>query len=907
MNEILIKILAMGLALSQVTTTPDNVKTVFDPQTDQAEVVRLLGEGCSHIKKVFDIEEINLDDLIATAMEDPQAMSGNITALRGMKFDDLIGAYKQYCNHSGGDAKVDVGQLIAFYNSELYDLPDHAKLKEQAMRTMTVVLDDKGGRFADIGEQSRRRSWVPLHDIPVVVRKAFVAAEDKRFYEHGGVDERGMIRALVGNLADPGRPQGGSTITQQVAKNLLVGNGVNFERKLREIVLASRIERSYSKDQILEIYLNSIYFGRGVWGIEMAAKSYFGKPAKDLTIAEGAMLAAMIKGPAYFNPDRYPQRVAGRLNYVLKRMAEDGVITGQQMEQALAKPVKIDEPLRRDRGFAFMDYVVREAEEQGRVRALGEDAYVIRTTIRPELQIAIESALQEGLARFEKQSGRYEFKGPEANLSEAIARIDERRGGKEGSKEETKDDEAQEPAWLLALRQARLPLYDVHWSPAVVVEGAGGKSESLRVGLSNGEMLPLKVPGSSIGRTLQPNDVVLVKVEQSRKGKSPYADLRIRPILQGAAIALDNKTGKILAMTGGFSYPLSQLNRATQSWRQPGSALKPVTYLTALKAGLRPTSIVMDTAITLAPITGSKDYWTPKNYSGKGSGPITIAQALERSRNLATVHLLDGGIAAEPKESLDKVCETAVEANLYGVCEPFYPFVLGAQPLRVIDLAAFYAAIANGGVRPTPYAVEQISKDGRTLYRHSASSTALSGSAASFYELKEMLNGVVQRGTATSIRPLAPYVAGKTGTSNDAADTWFAGFSNDVTVVVWMGYDNADGQRRSLGNGATGNRVAAPVFGQVMEAAWADYAPRAPLTGPSKDVKREIAALDARESRRIVGQASMAPPKTRVVRREEFEPMFFEGRRGQRWRNRGDVEGRGRGGFFGGFFGFHQR
>jgi membrane carboxypeptidase/penicillin-binding protein len=384
---------------------------------------------------------------------------------------------------------------------------------------------------------------------------------------------------------------------------------------------------------------------------------------------------------------------------------------------------------------------------------------------------------------------------------------------------------------------------------------------------------------------------------EGRKGKSRNAELRIRPVVQGAAVALDNKTGKILAMTGGFSYPLSQLNRATQSWRQPGSALKPVTYLAALKAGMRPSSPVMDSPITLAPITGTKDYWSPKNYSGRGSGQITLAQGLERSRNLATVHLLDGGIAGNPKESLDKVCEVALEANLYAVCEPFYPFVLGAQPLRVIDLAAFYAAIANGGLRPTPYAIEHITKDGKVVYKHQPSSTTISGSAATFYELKTMLQGVVQRGTASSIRALAPYVAGKTGTSNDAADTWFVGFSNDVTVAVWVGYDNADGQRRSLGARASGNGVATPIFDQIMQGVWAHYASRTQLPPPSKEIKLQIAALDAQGwSSRAAGWD--ARPRTRMVRAPQDQFFLFDNRR--RWR------GQGRG-FLGGFFGWTNR
>ncbi len=286
--------------------------------------------------------------------------------------------------------------------------------------------------------------------------------------------------------------------------------------------------------------------------------------------------------------------------------------------------------------------------------------------------------------------------GPEANLTDAIKKIeDERQAAAKktiGLAEGGPEPAAPDPAWLLALRDAHLPLYDVHWTPVVVVEGPGEKKKkaAFASGLSDGRILPLEIPTRKIRDTLVLNDVVFAHIAE---GKTPKAEMRIRPIVQGAAVVLDNRTGKILAMAGGFSFPLSQLNRSTQSWRQPGSALKPVSYLAALKAGLGPKSLVYDTPITLAPIDGTakEDYWTPKNYSGGSSGKITLEQALERSRNLATVHLLDGGIAPTPKESLDRVCEIAMEAKLYEKCEPFFPFVLGAQPLRVIDLAAFYA------------------------------------------------------------------------------------------------------------------------------------------------------------------------------------------------------------------------
>jgi membrane carboxypeptidase/penicillin-binding protein len=303
-------------------------------------------------------------------------------------------------------------------------------------------------------------------------------------------------------------------------------------------------------------------------------------------------------------------------------------------------------------------------------------------------------------------------------------------------------------------------------------------------------------------------------------------------------------------MAGGFSYPLSQLNRATQAQRQPGSAFKPLTYLAALAKGLQPNTLVWDTPVTLPPVAGganarAKDYWTPKNYDGGGSGILTLRRALENSKNLVTARLLDGGIEPTPAQSLRRVCELALEAQLYLECTPHYPFVLGAQPVRILDIAAFYAAVANEGALPTPHAVESIEERGRTLYTRKAAAPVRLGSAdpAAFYQLKTMLQGVLERGTARSMRALAPYVAGKTGTSDDENDAWFVGFTNDVTVAVWVGYDNADGKRRTLGRGQTGAKVASPIFQSIIEAAWAHHAPKAPLSPPSPQAARQLIAL----------------------------------------------------------------
>jgi penicillin-binding protein 1A len=870
MDIILVKLFAAALALSEVTTQPQAVKTHFDPIQDQNEVVQILRNGCEHMKQAFDIESINLDDLISTALNDPTAAGANIPAFHGLNFGDLNTAYHQFCkNEPLTNPVVDLGQVIDFFNNAATDLPDQTTLKGRKLPSLSVVLDGRGKDFADVFEPGNRRIWVSLADVPDLVQKAFVAAEDRRFYQHHGVDERGIIRAFIGDLAEPGRPQGGSTITQQVVKNLLVGEDVTYERKIREMIVASRLENTLNKNEILELYLNSAYLGRASWGVEMAARSYFGKSAKDLSLAEGAMLAGLLKGPNYYNPDRHPNRAKDRLNYVLDRMQEDGVITAAQKNEALASPPKLvvfAHP-HRDSGFNFVDFLGREAKADG-VENLTAEPYTVHSTINTQLQRDTEAALQEGLAHYETSTGRAQFRGPEANIADAVQKFEV-------------DNKTAAPAWQQALQAIRLPLYDVHWTPAVVLQKGGKYGDgAIRVGLPDSRTVPLTTWSAAIKHSLSLYDVVYVNVVEPKyaeprsaesklrdtKGKSQaasagvQAQLRIRPTVQGAALVLENKTGRILAMTGSFSYPLSQLNRTAQTQRQPGSAMKPVTYLTALQHGLQPNTLVLNEPITFPPIGSGadgrnavsrefggsvreQDYWSPRNADYSEGGVYTLRRGLENSVNVITAHLLDGGIDASPEKSLDDVCATAVAAKIYGECVRYYPFVLGAQPVKMIDLAAFYASIANEGALPQPHGIDSIEQNGRTIYQYPSTPLPRIGAAdpAAFYQLKTILQGVVARGTARAIASLSPYVAGKTGTTEDAVDGWFIGFTNDVTVAVWVGYDNGNGKRRSLGPSEDGARVALPIFQPIIEAVWADHvAPRTPLSGPSPDARREL-------------------------------------------------------------------
>jgi penicillin-binding protein 1A len=868
MDLILVKIFATALALSEVTTAPQAVKTHFDPVQDRAEVVQILRDGCAHMRQAFDIESINLDDLIATALNDPKAVAGDIKAFHGINFADLNTAYHQFCkNENVANPVVDLGQVIEFFNNAAADLPDPARLKGRKLPSMSVVLDGKGGSFANVFEPRNRRVWVPLAKIPDLVQKAFIAAEDRRFLQHHGVDERGIIRAFIGNLGGSGRPQGGSTITQQVVKNLLVGDDVSYERKIREMIVASRVESALSKQEILELYLNSAYLGRGAWGVEMAAHSYFGKSAQNLTIAEGAMLAGLLKGPSFFNPDRHPDRAKERLAYVLGRMKEDGVISAEDKDTALAAPPKLlaFEQRRRDSGLHFIDFLSREAKTDG-VASLTAEPYTVHSTINAALQREAEASLQEGLARYEMSSGRVQFRGPEANIGDAIQKLSAGGAAAPGAL----------PAWQQALQAVKLPLYDVHWEPAVILDKGGSKrgDGAVHVGIRDGRVLPLNAANAK--RNIGLYDVVYVRVIESKTVAKPKnargapgptvtvggrVELRVRPTVQGAALVLENKTGRILAMAGSFSYFASQLNRTSQTQRQPGSAMKPLTYLTALQAGLQPNTLVSDDPITLAPVGTNPSiiareynssalreeyYWSPRNADGSMGGMFTMRRGLENSVNVVTAHLLEGGISQDPEKSLDQVCATAVAAKIYAQCVRYYPFVLGAQPVRMIDLAAFYAAVANEGALPRPHAIESIEADGKTVFQYPNAPLPFISAAdrTSFYQLKTMLQGVVARGTARAIGGLSPYVAGKTGTTEDAVDGWFVGFTNDVTIAVWVGYDNGDGKRRSLGTTATGARVALPIFEPILQAIWAQgIAPRAPLNGPSPEAKRYLVDL----------------------------------------------------------------
>ena len=705
METILVKIFATALALSQVATAPEAVKTQFDRERDQQQVASLLSAGCTHMRKAFDIEDINLDELIATALDDPQALTGEIKAFRGLNFADLHTAYRQFCkNEKVATPAVDLGAVIDFYNKAAADLPDHAKLRGLKLPGASVVLDGKGHRFAEVFEENQRRVWVALSDIPAEVQKAFIAAEDKRFYAHKGIDERGIIRAFIGNLAGSGRPQGGSTITQQVVKNLLVGEDLTYERKIREMIVATRLEQALSKDEILELYLNYVFLGRGAWGIEMAARSYFGKSAKDADARRGRAARRADQGPELLRSRPPPGTGAGAARLCAQPAAGGRRDRRRACRQGDCRRCRRSSPMkpRRDIGFYFVDQVAREAKAAAGIEAITAHSYTVRSTINTQLQRAVEQALQEGLSRYERSSGR--------------AFIPGRRGQPRGRHppHRSQAQAAGEKAGLAAgAENTRLPLYDVHWTPAVLIEKPGGKKkgEAWRVGLADGRILPLSArqrQRATQARAPRRRPGARERGQEQGGRARGTAGAADRAGRRGRAGEQDRSrsgdVGRVFlsAEPAQSRYPIPAPARLRDqaielSRRRCATVCNPIRWSSTSRSRCRRSGGGRAASRT----TGRR-----RTTTAAAGGVLTLRRALENSRNLATVRLLEGGIESKPEASLDRLCALAMEAQIYPECVRYYPFVLGAQPVRPIDLAAFYAAIANEGVRPNPHVMD---------------------------------------------------------------------------------------------------------------------------------------------------------------------------------------------------------
>lgn len=703
-------------------------------------------------------------------------------------------------------------------------LPDFSALKDYEPPVVTRVHTGDGRLMAEFSTE--RRVFVPIDEIPPLVIRAFLSAEDKNFYKHHGVDSRAVIRAVIDNLRAAGsgkRPKGASTITQQVAKNFLLTNELSYQRKIREAILAFRLEQALSKERLLELYLNQIYLGNGNYGVGAAALYYFNKSLDELTIPEAAYLAALPKAPNNYHPVRNADAAKGRRDWVIDRMAEDGVITGDQAQLAITAPLRMAD--REDDVVAaphFAEEIRREIEQRFGVDALYQGGLSVRSTVDPDLQAIAETALRNGLMNYDMKRG---YRGPVTTIRNISS------------------DWADQ---LLAVKKpdAMLP----QWQLALVREVA---IDRVRISFSNGDkgiilfndMKWARKAGSDAvptvpGQILTLGDVVIVnRIDMS---KDRYV-LRQIPQIEGALVALDPHTGRVLAMQGGWAFRGSEFNRVTQAWRQPGSAFKPFIYLDALDHGFTPSSRVLDGPITYTDALGR--IWQPENYSGEYYGPSTLRVGVEKSRNLMTVRLAD-------RLGMDSVVEYAKKFGISDTMQPHLANALGSTETTLLRISAAYAMLVNGGKKITPQFIDRIQdRRGRTVYRSDQRDCTECGPRIRWdaqgvpelldireqiqdprtaYQMVSILEGVVQRGTATKLADMGRPVAGKTGTTNDSRDVWFIGFTPDLVAGVFVGYDAP----RSLGEKETGGSIAVPIFKEFMTHA-TDGKPPVPFRMPS--------------------------------------------------------------------------
>ncbi len=708
------------------------------------------------------------------------------------------------------------------------DLPDYSQLQDYEPPVMTRVHAADGALLAEYAKE--RRLYLPIQAVPKLVINAFVAAEDKNFYQHPGIDVYGIMRAgmlYIENYGSNRRPQGASTITQQVAKNFLLSNEVSFERKIKEALLALRIERTYSKQKILELYLNEIYLGFGAYGVAAASLLYFDKSVHELSIEEAAYLAALPKGPNNYNPFRKHDEAVARRNYVIDRMAEDGYITAEAAEKARKAPLNVTVRPTGAHIFAaeyFAEEVRRYLYDNYGEKKLYEGGLSVRTTLDPKLQMAARKTMINGLVNFDESTG---YRG-------AITRIDV--SGDWGVKLADVKSLADIDPWRMAVvlqvddQSARIGMQPAR-DPggAVVREREYGIVPLEGVKWARPANGPSK-PIQKVSQVLSPGDVIYVEpMEQQGQYR-----LRQVPEISGAMVVMDPHTGRVLAMVGGFSFDQSQFNRATQALRQPGSSFKPIVYAAALDNGYTPSTIVMDAPIEIDMGAGG-GIWRPENYGGKFFGPSTLRFGLEQSRNVMTVRLAQD-------IGMPLIAEYAKRFGVYDELPPYLSYALGAGETTVLRMVTAYSMFDNGGRRVIPTLIDRIQdRYGHTIYKHDTREcigcdvtkwdnqpepTLVDRreqviDPMTAYQITSLMEGVVQRGTATVVREVGKPIAGKTGTTNDEKDVWFIGYSPDIVCGVYMGFDKP----RHIARLATGGHLAAPIVKDFLKIALVDKPP----------------------------------------------------------------------------------
>ena len=667
------------------------------------------------------------------------------------------------------------------------NLPSLEILTDYRPKIPLRVYTADGYLIGEFGEE--RRAVVSIQDVPAIMKQAILAAEDERFYQHGGVDTLGILRALYANLVGGGKRQGASTITQQVAKNFFLSSEKTYTRKLYEALLSFKIEHNLSKDQIFELYINQIFLGQRAYGFAAAAQTYFGKPLADLTIAEAAMLAGLPKAPSSDNPIAKPKRARLRQQYVLRRMNELGFITDEQQQAALNQALVI----KRDSSETpiHAEYVSEMARQIAAER-FPEDVYTrglrVFTTILKDDQEAAYSSLRRGVMDYDRRHG---YRGAEAYVDV------------EGIKSE--QDEA-----LEELLQDFHDAEDLH--PAIVLQADSKKIRAYRRG---GEIVTIDGEGLKVAARMIDDKApankrlrrgAIIRIQNDDKDAWRIVQL---PEVEGAFLAADPRDGAIRALIGGFDYNRNKFNHTTQAWRQPGSSFKPFIYSAALERGFTPASIINDEPISFpATVTGSQA-WEPKNYDGKYEGPMRIRRALARSKNMVSIRLLQ---ASGVRFVQDYVTRFGFDAEKH---PPYLTMALGAGSVTPWQLVAGYAVFANGGYRVRPYIVSQIQDDRKQVLAQAAPTTAGDERLRAIdprnaFLMDSMLRDVTIYGTGARASATLKRrdLAGKTGTTNDHVDAWFCGYQQTVVGCSWIGYD----QPKNLGKGETGGSAALPAW-----------------------------------------------------------------------------------------------
>jgi len=697
------------------------------------------------------------------------------------------------------------------------DLPNHEQLKDYQPPIVTRLYAGDGRLMAEFAQE--KRVFMPIDAIPDLVKNAFISAEDKNFYTHPGVDFWAVARAAVSNVKNAGsgrRLVGASTITQQVAKNFLLTNERSYERKLKEAILAYRMEKAMSKDHLLELYLNEIFLGYRAYGVAAASLVYFEKPLDQLTIAEAAYLAALPKAPNNYHPIRKKDAAITRRNWVIDQMLKNNHISEGQGDLAKLEGLDVVSSQSKSEGRIrapyFAEEVRRDIIKKYGDESLYKGGLAVRSTLDPALQEIAKNALRDGLLAYDRRHG---WRGTLGEVSD----IDNWRS--ELIKFNKPD--AMPENWALAAvlsaepAQAKIGILGEEKTGTIKLAQAKWARKSINQGYALGPVI------NDVTKRLKTGDIILVELKD--KEKQTY-HLRQIPKVQGAIIALDPHTGRILAMQGGWKAGVSDFNRATQAERQPGSAFKPFVYLAALEKGFTPSTLVLDAPFVIEDRPGN--YWSPTNYTDKFFGPTPIRVGIEKSKNLMTVRLAD-------HLGMDFIASYAEKLGIHEKMPNLLSYSLGAGETTLLKITAAYGMLVNGGKRVTPTLIDRVQdRSGATIFQHDQRPCQNCGPRIKWlaqkspeipdvreqlvdervaYQMVSILEGVVQRGTGVRLKSLGHPLAGKTGTTNESKDAWFVGFSPDLVVGVYTGFDDP----RSLGKKETGSSVAVPIFKDFMK------------------------------------------------------------------------------------------